>query len=86
VSLTTPPSPTFLFSLSLSLSLSLFTQQRIMYSLCHWKAKETGLYIILTLTLWVIGQPTYEKVNEELFLDKPLHVMSNPANKLIESM
>jgi hypothetical protein len=21
------------------------------------------------------GQPTYEKVNEELFLDKPLHVI-----------
>jgi hypothetical protein len=24
-----------------------------------------------------IGQPTYEKVNEELFLDNPLHVILN---------
>jgi hypothetical protein len=25
------------------------------------------------------GQPTYEKVNEELFLDKPLHVILNKS-------
>jgi hypothetical protein len=24
-----------------------------------------------------IGQPTYEKVNEELFLDNPLHIILN---------
>jgi hypothetical protein len=26
-----------------------------------------------------IGQPTYEKVNEELFLDNPLHVILNKS-------
>jgi hypothetical protein len=26
-----------------------------------------------------IGQPTYEKVNEELFLDDPLHVILNKS-------
>jgi hypothetical protein len=26
-----------------------------------------------------IGQPTYEKVTEELFLDKPLHVILNKS-------
>jgi hypothetical protein len=27
----------------------------------------------------VLGQPTYEKVNEELFLDNPLHVILNKS-------
>jgi hypothetical protein len=31
----------------------------------------------LQLQLILIGQPTYEKVNEELFLDNPLHVILN---------
>jgi hypothetical protein len=27
----------------------------------------------------LIGQPTYEKVNEKLFLDNPLHIISNKS-------
>jgi hypothetical protein len=31
------------------------------------------------ICLFFPGQPTYEKVNEELFLDKPLHVILNKS-------
>jgi hypothetical protein len=33
----------------------------------------------LTVISLVTGQPTYQKVTEELFLDKPLHVILNKS-------
>jgi hypothetical protein len=46
-----------------------------------WQRGKGGdqLYGIIIILILHFGQPTYEKVNEELFLDKPLHVILNKS-------
>jgi hypothetical protein len=39
-----------------------------------YKKTKTKKYTYSHILGW-IGQPTYEKVNEELFLDNPLHII-----------
>jgi hypothetical protein len=55
--------------------------------LMYWSFKKSPWYIwniyiyiyIYIICIYVYGQPTYEKVNGELFLDKPLRVILNKS-------